>query len=57
VTKRERRIRNMLARIFEPYYAGGRNAWEACDIPGRDRIDRAIKALDKIDATTPKERA
>jgi len=55
MNKRERRIRNMLARIFDPYYHGGPNAWEACDIPGRERIEQAVKALARIDKETAHE--
>jgi hypothetical protein len=41
---REVKLRNALARIFEPYNP---QTWEHCDIPGRDRIDEAIREIDR----------
>jgi hypothetical protein len=41
---REVKLRNALARIFEPYDP---QTWEHCDIPGRDRIDEAIREIDR----------
>jgi len=41
---REVKLRNALARIFEPHNP---ETWEHCDIPGRDRIDEAIREIDR----------